>query len=117
MKSPQVNHSSLYHYTSIFSWQQQQQHKNKINKKNWFFFSLAKKVENWKSYGYIIMNMSISISINNNMNWYIIAVSCTMWEKRDVKKADLSVLDISSAIIGRVEQIPDNMDYFYTGKS
>lgn len=42
-------------------------------------------------------------------------VSCTMWEKRDVKKADLSVLDISSAIIGRVEQIPDNMDYFYTG--
>lgn len=40
-----------------------------------------------------------------------------MWEKRDVKKADLSVLDISSAIIGRVEQIPDNMDYFYTGKS
>ncbi|KAL1464847.1 hypothetical protein WDU94_004458 [Cyamophila willieti] len=42
-------------------------------------------------------------------------VSCTMWEKKDVKKADLSVLDISSAIIGRVEQIPDNMDYFYTG--
>ncbi|KAI5754934.1 hypothetical protein M8J77_012769 [Diaphorina citri] len=42
-------------------------------------------------------------------------VSCTMWEKRDVKKADLSILDISSAIIARVEQIPDNMDYFYTG--
>uniref|UniRef100_A0A8D8UIJ2 Homeodomain transcription factor n=1 Tax=Cacopsylla melanoneura TaxID=428564 RepID=A0A8D8UIJ2_9HEMI len=42
-------------------------------------------------------------------------VSCTMWEKKDVKKADLSVLDISSAIIGRAEQIPDNMDYFYTG--
>jgi hypothetical protein len=39
-----------------------------------------------------------------------------MWESRDVKKADLSVLDISSAIIGRVESMPENMDYFYVGK-
>ncbi|KAK3910556.1 Putative homeodomain transcription factor [Frankliniella fusca] len=42
-------------------------------------------------------------------------VSCTMWESRDVKKADLSVLDISSAIIERVEAMPDTMDYFYLG--
>ncbi|XP_052127964.1 protein phtf [Frankliniella occidentalis] len=42
-------------------------------------------------------------------------VSCTMWECRDVKKADLSVLDISSAIIARVEAMPDTMDYFYLG--
>lgn len=42
-------------------------------------------------------------------------VSCTMWEKRDVKKADLSVLDISSAIIARVEAMPENLDYFYAG--
>ncbi|PNF34132.1 hypothetical protein B7P43_G01152 [Cryptotermes secundus] len=42
-------------------------------------------------------------------------VSCTMWESSDVKKADLSVLDISSAIIGRVESMPENMDYFYVG--
>ncbi|XP_066994433.1 protein phtf isoform X2 [Anabrus simplex] len=42
-------------------------------------------------------------------------VSCTVWEKRDVKKADLSVLDISSAIIERVESMPENMDYFYGG--
>lgn len=42
-------------------------------------------------------------------------VSCTMWEKKEVKKADLSVLDISSAIIARVEAMPENMDYFYVG--
>lgn len=30
-----------------------------------------------------------------------------------MKKADLSVLDISSAIIGRGESIPDSLDYFY----
>jgi hypothetical protein len=43
-------------------------------------------------------------------------VSCTVWESRDVKKADLSVLDISSVIIARVESMPENMDYFYVGK-
>nr|CAD7572048.1 unnamed protein product [Timema californicum] len=43
-------------------------------------------------------------------------VSCTIWETRDVKKADLSVLDISSAIIARVESMPEHMDYFYGGK-
>ncbi|XP_047108069.1 protein PHTF1 isoform X1 [Schistocerca piceifrons] len=42
-------------------------------------------------------------------------VSCTIWENHDVKKADLSVLDISSAIIARVETMPENMDYFYAG--
>jgi predicted secreted protein len=42
-------------------------------------------------------------------------VSCTIWESRDVKKADLSVLDISSAIIARVESMPESMDYFYVG--
>lgn len=42
-------------------------------------------------------------------------VSCTMWEKRDVKKADLSVLDISSAIIARVEAMPEQMEFFYAG--
>lgn len=33
-----------------------------------------------------------------------------------MKKADLSVLDISSAIIARVESMPESMDYFYVGK-
>jgi hypothetical protein len=47
---------------------------------------------------------------------FVISVSCTVWESRDVKKADLSVLDISSAIIARVESMPENMDYFYVGK-
>lgn len=44
-----------------------------------------------------------------------LAVSCTIWEHRDIKKADLSVLDISSAIIARVETMPETPDYFYTG--
>ncbi|KAL0274911.1 UNVERIFIED_CONTAM: hypothetical protein PYX00_002933 [Menopon gallinae] len=42
-------------------------------------------------------------------------VSCTIWENKDVKRADLSVLDISSAIIARVETMQESMDYFYAG--
>ncbi|KAL0102360.1 hypothetical protein PUN28_018704 [Cardiocondyla obscurior] len=42
-------------------------------------------------------------------------VSCTIWTRRDVKKAELSVLDISSAIIARVESMPESMNYFYGG--
>lgn len=42
-------------------------------------------------------------------------VSCTIWERRDMKKAELSVLDISSAIIARVETMPESRDYFYIG--
>ncbi|XP_033216559.1 putative homeodomain transcription factor [Belonocnema kinseyi] len=42
-------------------------------------------------------------------------VSCTIWTRRDIKKAELSVLDISSAIIERVESMPESMDYFYGG--
>lgn len=49
-------------------------------------------------------------------NYSLFAVSCTMWEKREVKKAELSVLDISSAIIARVEAMPEHMNYFYAGK-
>nr|XP_033332804.1 putative homeodomain transcription factor [Megalopta genalis]XP_033332805.1 putative homeodomain transcription factor [Megalopta genalis]XP_033332806.1 putative homeodomain transcription factor [Megalopta genalis] len=42
-------------------------------------------------------------------------VSCTIWARRDVKKAELSVLDISSAIIAKVESMPESMSYFYGG--
>ncbi|XP_034949881.1 putative homeodomain transcription factor isoform X2 [Chelonus insularis] len=42
-------------------------------------------------------------------------VSCTIWTRRDIKKAELSVLDISSAIIARAETMPETMDYFYGG--
>ncbi|KYM79292.1 Putative homeodomain transcription factor [Atta colombica] len=42
-------------------------------------------------------------------------VSCTIWTRRDIKKAELSVLDISSAIIARVESMPEGMNYFYGG--
>lgn len=44
-----------------------------------------------------------------------ISVSCTIWTHRDIKKAELSVLDISSAIIAKVESMPESMDYFYAG--
>lgn len=47
---------------------------------------------------------------------FFVVVSCTIWENKDVKRADLSVLDISSAIIARVETMQENMDYFYAGK-
>ena len=45
----------------------------------------------------------------------MVSVSCTIWTRRDIKKAELSVLDISSAIIARVESMPEGMDYFYGG--
>lgn len=42
-------------------------------------------------------------------------VSCTMWEGTDVHKVDLSVLDISSAIIRRVDSIAVGSDYLIIG--
>lgn len=42
-------------------------------------------------------------------------VNCTIWDGRDVKKAEMSVLDISSTIIKRVEAIPETCDYVYIG--
>uniref|UniRef100_A0A182PB82 PHTF1/2 N-terminal domain-containing protein n=1 Tax=Anopheles epiroticus TaxID=199890 RepID=A0A182PB82_9DIPT len=42
-------------------------------------------------------------------------VSCTIWEMREAKKAEMSVLDISSAIIERVEAMPESCDYVYIG--
>uniref|UniRef100_A0A182QM81 PHTF1/2 N-terminal domain-containing protein n=1 Tax=Anopheles farauti TaxID=69004 RepID=A0A182QM81_9DIPT len=42
-------------------------------------------------------------------------ISCTIWEAREAKKAEMSVLDISSAIIERVEAMPESCDYVYIG--
>lgn len=42
-------------------------------------------------------------------------VSCTIWEHGQTKKAQMSVLDISSAIIERVDAIPDTCEYVYIG--
>lgn len=47
--------------------------------------------------------------------YVFIAVSCTIWERTEIKKADLSVFDISSVIISKVESMPESMDYFYMG--
>ncbi|CAG9863736.1 unnamed protein product [Phyllotreta striolata] len=42
-------------------------------------------------------------------------VSCIIWEKNDMKKAYLSMLEISSVIIGKVDLMPESRDYFYFG--
>lgn len=42
-------------------------------------------------------------------------VSCTLWTKHEAKKTEMSVLDISMAIIQRVESIPETGDYVYIG--
>jgi hypothetical protein len=42
-------------------------------------------------------------------------VSCTLWTKHEAKKTEMSVLDISVAIIQRVESIPETCDYVYIG--
>ncbi|CAG0899609.1 unnamed protein product, partial [Darwinula stevensoni] len=46
-----------------------------------------------------------------------VTVSCMIWEGGEVKKAGLSVLDISSAIISKVEHSADSMDYLFLGLS
>ncbi|CAH1282118.1 unnamed protein product [Diabrotica balteata] len=42
-------------------------------------------------------------------------VSCIIWEKNEMKTADLSMIEISSVIIGRVDSMPESKDYFYIG--
>ena len=44
-------------------------------------------------------------------------VSCTVWEGMDVKKADLSVLDVAAAIIAKVDVIPESTDYLFGGEN
>ncbi|XP_048518423.1 protein phtf isoform X9 [Dendroctonus ponderosae] len=41
--------------------------------------------------------------------------SCMIYERDDIKKADLSMLDISSIIIGKVAAMQSTPDYFYAG--
>lgn len=43
------------------------------------------------------------------------SVSCTIWEGCECKKADLCVLDISSAVVHKVAQMPESTDYFICG--
>ncbi|XP_050297480.1 protein phtf [Anthonomus grandis grandis] len=44
-----------------------------------------------------------------------VKASCTIYERDEIKKADLSMLDISSIIISKVEATPSTPDYFYAG--
>ncbi|XP_053202766.1 protein PHTF2-like isoform X2 [Panonychus citri] len=43
------------------------------------------------------------------------SVSCAIWQTRECQKVDLSVLDISSAIIRKVESVKHSNEYFYLG--
>ncbi|XP_054712328.1 protein PHTF2-like [Uloborus diversus] len=42
-------------------------------------------------------------------------VSCTIWERNECKKADLTALDISSAIIQKVDSSQHSTEYIYIG--
>ncbi|XP_015783754.1 putative homeodomain transcription factor 2 [Tetranychus urticae] len=42
-------------------------------------------------------------------------VSCAIWQMRECQKVDLSVLDISSSIIRKVESVKHSNEYFYLG--
>ncbi|RWS29231.1 putative homeodomain transcription factor-like protein [Leptotrombidium deliense] len=43
----------------------------------------------------------------------LLKVSCTIWQHNECQKIDLSVLDISSAIIRKVESVKYSNEYFY----
>jgi hypothetical protein len=42
-------------------------------------------------------------------------VSVTLWTKHEAKKAEMSILEISSAIIQRVDLLPETYDYVFIG--
>ncbi|XP_035232917.1 putative homeodomain transcription factor, partial [Stegodyphus dumicola] len=42
-------------------------------------------------------------------------VSCTIWEHSECKKVDLTALDVSSAIIQKVDSSQDSTEYLYFG--
>ena len=42
-------------------------------------------------------------------------VSCTVWEGSEVKKADLTVLDVAAAIIAKVGVMLESTDYLFGG--
>ena len=42
-------------------------------------------------------------------------MSCTIWEEAEIKKADLTVLDVAAAIIAKVDVMPESTDYLCGG--
>lgn len=46
---------------------------------------------------------------------FLFLVSCAIWKTQECQKIDLSVLDISSSIIRRVENVRHSNEYFYLG--
>ena len=45
------------------------------------------------------------------------SAGCTIWEGCDMKKVDLTTLDICSVIVNRVESMPQSTDYLVFGTS
>lgn len=60
-----------------------------------------------------IIFLAYASKITNNI--HIILVSCTVWDHREIKKAQMSVLEIASCIIENVELMPETNDYIYIG--
>lgn len=58
-----------------------------------------------------IINFAIWIHYDN----LSIIVSCTIWEGNECQKADLSALDICSAIIQKVDSTHHSTEYLYIG--
>lgn len=54
-------------------------------------------------------------SINLEGDLHLLKVSCTIWERHEIRKANLTTWDISSAIIRKIDSIPERTDYFYMG--
>ncbi|RWS17689.1 putative homeodomain transcription factor-like protein [Dinothrombium tinctorium] len=58
---------------------------------------------------------SMCKSGKNDKGRRILQVSCTIWQQNECQKVDLSVLDISSAVIRKVESVKHSNEYFYLG--
>ena len=61
----------------------------------------------WNECGYLYRGM-YSVCI-------LPAAGCTIWEGCDMKKVDLTTLDICSVIVNRVESMPQSTDYLVFG--
>jgi hypothetical protein len=51
----------------------------------------------------------------NLIFFFAFTVSCAIWQQGECQKVDLSVLDISSAVIRKVESVKHSNEYFFLG--
>ena len=54
----------------------------------------------------------VILGVVESVLWAVaMAVSCMIWEKEDVKKVDLTVLELGWTIVQRVDSTPEVCDY------